>query len=127
MTDWYADFRRRMLTDLARILGVEHDALPAVFLAEGRPKALKIGIHQDLIDRYPDANRKQIRAWLGRWTHPIQYQTRLVHGTNRHDLDGNDVDLITDEQRTAAEAQIKIIQQKMQARRRVRRSGKEAA
>ena len=56
---------------------------------------LKIGIHADLIARFPDADAEAIRAWLKVWTRERDYLKREITRNNRRDLDGNDVGLIS--------------------------------
>lgn len=101
-----AKFRARMLDELAVCLGTERDALPPVFQTD-RPKALKIGIHDEMIARFPSADPAALDLWLRRWCGMFSYVARIAHGLNRHDLDGNDCGEIGAEHRAQAQALLK--------------------
>lgn len=93
--------------ELIAILDLESiDDLPKIFRT-GFPRALKIGIHADLAARYPNADPETIGLWMRRYTGQRKYLMRLAFGTNRHDLDGNDVGAISDDQRALALSTIK--------------------
>lgn len=103
MNAWKS-YRAKMTAELSQILGTSEDDLPPVFRAKW-PKALKIGIHQDLIARFPEADPERIVDWLGRWTTTPPYFARLIHGKNRHDLDGRDAQKISKGHRIWAKKQ----------------------
>jgi sRNA-binding protein len=107
-----AKFRTRMLDELAVCLGTERDALPPVFLTD-RPKALKIGIYDEMIARFPSADPAALNLWLRRWCGMFAYVARVAHGLNRHDLDGNDCGEIGAEHRAQAQALLKKLAAKV--------------
>lgn len=111
-----------MLAALAGILKCEAADIPKVFFRP-KPHALKIGIRDDLIARFPEADSKDIGTWLSKWCGTRQYQKRLANGQNRHDLDGNDCGKISDEERALALAAL----QKRQARQKMKRAAAEKA
>lgn len=92
-----SDEHHLMLKQLQEIL--HNEFVPIVFLGSRRPKVLKIGIHEDLLVRHPDADADKLSNWLQTWTNTTAYVKRITHGTNRHDLDGQDVGKITKAQR----------------------------
>lgn len=104
-----------MLAALAGIVKCEAADIPQVFMRP-KPHALKIGIREDLLARFPDADAKQVGEWFGRWCRTTQYQMRIANGQNRHDLDGNDCGTISDAQR----AQAKVMLAKLIAKRRAK-------
>lgn len=94
-------FQAKMLGDLAKILEIPIMEIPEVF-RRAKPRALKLGIHEDLLAKYPAADQKKLSRWLGGWTGTKQYLARIVYGTNRHGLDADDCGDISDDDRQAA-------------------------
>ena len=86
-TPWQT-FQSLMLPRLATILGTA--ILPKVFRAP-HPKALKIGIDRDLLERYPHVDTVELRRWLRWWCSNQFYVAKLATGRHRHDLDGGDI------------------------------------
>ena len=93
------------LQELAGILGVVITELPKIFQSHGK-RVFKIGVHADLLERYPNADPDQLSIWFARWTGSTPYLYRIVNGEHRHDLDGNDVAMITDEDRKHSQARL---------------------
>ena len=98
---WTA-FRGLMLVELSKIVGVEMEALPPVMLTARQPKALKLGTLEDLCERFPHADKVALKRWITGWCLSPFYIKRIVYGRNRHDLDGNEVGVITDHERKHA-------------------------
>ena len=69
------------------MLGIDAEHPPRVFLGD-KPKPLKIGVHLDLIARFPGAKPAKVRRWLARWTHSRRYLEAIAKGIARYDLDG---------------------------------------
>lgn len=88
--------RTELLNELAAILGVDRSGLPRVLTAQ-QVKVLKRGVHEDLAQRFPNADASRIAAWLQRYTSTRFYLARTCskNATNRHDLDGADVEPIS--------------------------------
>jgi sRNA-binding protein len=83
------------------------ELFPATFIAEQwQPhRPLKVGIHQDLVDRgvlLPGECRSVFRGYCSR----LMYQRAIAAGGARHDLDGNPVGEVTPEQMAGA---VKVI------------------
>ncbi|HKJ60394.1 MAG TPA: ProQ/FINO family protein [Hyphomicrobiales bacterium] len=98
-------YHARNLQELAAILGIEVTDLPKIFQSHGK-RVFKIGIHADLAAKYPEADADQLSIWFAKWTGLTPYLYRIVNGKHRHDLDGNDVAMITDEDRKHAQARL---------------------
>ena len=95
-----------MIDELAKILGVERQNLPAVFLS-GRTQVLKRGIRFDIMQRFPLADPDAILDWLERYTNAKFYLVRfLQNAKNRHDLDGFDAGIIVASDRHNAKKRI---------------------
>lgn len=110
----HPEFQAKMLRELASILDVPIDAVPPVF-TRAKPQALKIGVADDLLKEYPEVNIKDLRRWLGIWTGTRQYLHRLRNGLNRHDLDGNDCGLISDDARIVARQRLDRMRKKQKS------------
>lgn len=87
--------RAALLDELAALLGVGRQELPAAFTSHYM-RILKIGIHADLQARYPHADAARLGDWLRRYTGSRFYLKRTTHNRarHRHDLDGADVEPI---------------------------------
>ena len=94
-------WRNRMLRDLESILGV----VPPVFSAP-RMRVLKVGIKHDMVAHY-GADPEKVDAWLRKWTSSGWYLLALSRKRHRHDLNGNDVDLIAVKHREHAGRMLK--------------------
>lgn len=89
--NYWIEYRDQMWRDLMGVLKVsDPERLPPVFLTPKRPTALKVGIHKDILERYPDADPEALSAWLALWTGSHWYLKRFEYGKNRHDIDGVD-------------------------------------
>lgn len=115
-----AGWHQHALRELAALLGVEKEAVPVVFL-RSKPRALKIGIRDDIIQKYGVTDAKALGVWLGTWCATKQYLKRIVNGQNRHDLDGNDCGTISEEAKAQALASL----QKRRARQKMKRMAAE--
>jgi sRNA-binding protein len=82
-----------MIGRLTTILLAEPADLPRVFLLPGR-KPLKRQIFTDLVDRYPAANKDDLRQRLKWRSRNPGYLDAMIDGASRHDLDGNVVDAV---------------------------------
>lgn len=104
MSDASLHWATQMRLELADILGVSKEEIPAVFSGKFRHrKVLKIGIVADLCAAYPHANKAQIINWLRRYTDNKDYLKRVARfGSHRHDLDGNNCATITRKERQIA-------------------------
>lgn len=81
------------LSDLSTILKVDLESVPQIFNRR-KPKIIKVGCFHDVLDRYPEADHEKLREWFNGWCSTEQYLLRMLSGTNRHDLDGNDCGII---------------------------------
>lgn len=81
-----------MRVELAMILRINVQDLPPVF---SHMKVLKRGINRELIELYPSADPVLLSDWLFRYTTRFDYLGRLIKGVHRHDLNGNDAELLT--------------------------------
>lgn len=93
MTDEATEpFRQQATRQLAEILGAE---VPPVFADTERIYVLKIGIRNDLTDRYPSADPERLSEWLRVWTSKATYLAAVRRHIHRIDLDGNEAGLIS--------------------------------
>lgn len=76
--------------ELADILGVNRSDIPPIFRGK-RVRALKIGVHFDILATFPGVDAQRVSDWLDRYTATTRYLQAIIHRHNRHDLDGNDV------------------------------------
>jgi sRNA-binding protein len=77
---------KTLLARLELILGAPP---PPVF---SKPMPLALGAFEEIMARYPDADREALAAWLKLWTGQETYLKRLSSGRHRYDLDGNPID-----------------------------------
>ena len=87
------------------------ELFPAVFIADGwKPhRPLKLGIHQDLIDRgvlLPDECHAVFRRYCSRLT----YQKALASGGSRYALDGELAGEVTPEQMAGGQSRVAAIE-----------------
>jgi ProP effector len=60
---------------------------------------LKVGIHKDLVERYPEVPRKTIRSFVNGYVyHPAYLRLCGVARSARIDLDGQAAGVVTDEE-----------------------------
>lgn len=70
---------------------------PAVPVARLAP--LKVGIHKDLVEKYPEVPKKTIRNFVNGYVyHPAYLRLTAVAQTSRIDLDGQISGVVTEEQ-----------------------------
>lgn len=79
---------------------------------DGRPVALAIGIHKQLIPivtewGFSAVNLRSALAW---YTKQLRYQQAVVHAPHRTNLDGTEAEAIDDEHRTLAKENVEKIQ-----------------
>ncbi len=114
---------RALLKELQQNFGVFRDCMP-----------LSIGIDKQIIARLPDINRKVLRITLGMHTKSLRYLKQMEKATNRHDLDGNIAEEVTELHRSHTS---KILQERIkqdaerrqaqhEAKRKAERDAKEA-
>jgi sRNA-binding protein len=83
------------------VLGCAPAELPKVFLSD-KPKPLVIGVHDELLKRFPGADRAKLSRWLKLWTRSRFYLFARISGRARQDLDGVPVTAISDDDRSHA-------------------------
>jgi sRNA-binding protein len=98
--------RQLMFDKLPVILKCQLEELPAVFRPvpgrQSRPghrslnRPLKVGIHNDLIGRFPEADKPALLKWTRWWCSSRGYVEVIARGGDRYDLDGNPAGTITD-------------------------------
>ena len=85
-------------------------AHPTLFPMDGTsPKPWKIGLHQDIHERYA-VSMKVGKAAVAIWRreHFRSYQEVLAAGGDRYDLDGNPVEPISEEHKAHAERMVNV-------------------
>ena len=91
------------------VIGFLVEQFPACFSNKGDAKPLKIGIFQDLAERLENEERVSktlLRSSLRHYTNSWRYLHGIKKGTQRIDLDGNDVAAIEDEHVEHAKKQL---------------------
>ncbi len=76
---------RTLLKELQQNFDVFRDCVP-----------LSIGIDKQIIARLPNTNLKVLRIALGMHTKSLRYLRQMEKATNRHDLNGNAVEEISE-------------------------------
>jgi hypothetical protein len=121
-------FRAKILSQLSEALGVSRtEDLPKIFLAE-RVVPMKIGIADDLLARYPNAqDRKIVKKALGFLVRSLNYSNAVIEEERRFDLDLNPVydeaGEITDQSRLDAQNNIKNALAKLKKKRSIPAGG----
>lgn len=79
---------------------------------DGRPVALAIGIHKQLIPVVTEwgFSAVNLRSALSWYTKQLRYQQAVVHAPHRTNLDGTEAEIIDDEHRTLARENVEKIQ-----------------
>ncbi len=79
---------------------------------DGRPVALAIGIHKQLIPVVTDwgFSAVNLRSALSWYTKQLRYQQAVVHAPHRVNLDGSEAEAIDDEHRELAKQNVEKIQ-----------------
>jgi len=114
-------FKTKILNQLTEALGITQTAdLPKIFLAE-RVSPMKIGIADDLLARYPNAqDRKAVKKALGVLVRSLTYSNAVIEEDRRYDLDLNPVydetGEITEKSRADAQNNIKSTLAKIRKR-----------
>ena len=91
------------------VIGFLVEQFPACFSNKGDAKPLKIGVFQDLAERLENEERVSktlLRSSLRHYTNSWRYLHGIKKGTQRIDLDGNDVAAIEDEHVEHAKKQL---------------------
>jgi ProP effector len=91
------------------VIGFLVEQFPACFSNKGDAKPLKIGIFQDLAERLENEERVSktlLRSSLRHYTNSWRYLHGIKKGTQRIDLDGNDVAAVEDEHVEHAKKQL---------------------
>ncbi|WP_171049014.1 ProQ/FINO family protein [Rhizobium sp. MHM7A] len=91
---------REAVLDFHKLLAKNH---PQTFSDPASPVArlapLKVGIHRDLCEKYPDVSKKTIRNFVNGYVyHPAYLRLTAVAQTNRIDLEGQVSGVVTEEQ-----------------------------
>ena len=108
------------LSSSKTIIAFLANQFPNCFTAEGNAKPLKIGIFQDIIDRFADNvqfSKTKLRLALRLYTASWRYLYCIKEGANRVDLDGNACDTVTSEQASHAAELLKASKAKVKAQR----------
>lgn len=64
---------------------------------------LKVGIHLDIFERYPEISHRIVRSFLTNYAYSKRYLEALSVRTPRVDLDGNEAGEVTEEQAISAQ------------------------
>lgn len=78
------------------------------FLVFQQVVPLKILIHKDLVERYPQIAKHIICGALHVHCQDVAYLRILVAGVHRYDLDGNPVDVVTEEHDANARSRLRL-------------------
>lgn len=106
------------LTDNKAIIAFLVQEFPACFSLKGEAKPLKIGLFQELSERLAEnelVSKTQLRGAIRHYTTSWRYLRCIKAGAKRVDIDGNEVEELTQEhiehaQKTLAESQEKAKQ-----------------
>ena len=106
--------RQKRIETSQQLLQKLSEAYPAIFPQpkDGRPVALTIGIHKQLIPIVTEwgFSAVNLRSALSWYTKQLRYQQAVVHATHRTNLDGTDAEIIDDEHRQLAKENVEKIQ-----------------
>lgn len=111
-------------TDLNKIIEFLATKFPASFSVKGQAKVLKIGIFNDIAERLEESDqvsKTQVRHALRRYTNSWRYLEAVVKGGQRVDLDGNDVEALTEEHISHATTQLAESKAKFQEKRKAQK------
>jgi sRNA-binding protein len=91
---------REAVLEFHRLMAQNH---PKTFSDPASPAArlapLKVGIHRDIAQRYPDVPRKTIRNFINGYVyHPAYLRLSSVAQSSRIDLDGEVSGVVTEQQ-----------------------------
>ncbi|KFA59677.1 hypothetical protein A9G48_02345 [Gilliamella sp. wkB18] len=107
------------LTNSKEIIAYLAQQFPNCFAIEGEVKPLKIGIFQDILSRLngkAELSKTKLRVALRTYTMSWRYLYSIKVGLHRVDLDGNEGELITQEQMEYAQQQLKESKDKVKER-----------
>ena len=96
-------------TDLNTVIEFLANKFPQSFSVKGDAKPLKIGIFADIAEQITEedpVSKTQVRHALRRYTNSWRYLEAVIKGGQRVDLDGNDVEELTEEHVAHAEQQL---------------------
>ncbi|RCU52656.1 MULTISPECIES: RNA chaperone ProQ [Corallincola] len=105
------------------------DTFPSCFTTSGEAKPLKIGIFQDLAERFADnetVSKTQLRVALRRYTSGWRYLECVKEGVERVDLDGASAGVVSLEHAEHAAVQVTESKQRAAERRKQRLAEKSA-
>ena len=122
-------------TDLNKVIEFLAEKFPASFSVKGDAKALKIGIFNDIAAQLTEedpVSKTQVRHALRRYTNSWRYLEAVVKGGQRVDLEGQDVEALTEEhvqhaQQQLAESKAKFQEKKKAAKAKDKKSYKKPA
>lgn len=96
-------------TDLNKIIEFLATKFPNSFSVKGEAKALKIGIFNDIASQISEedpVSKTQVRHALRRYTNSWRYLEAVTKGGHRVDLEGNNVEALTEEHVQHAQIQL---------------------
>jgi ProP effector len=93
------------------LLATLQDLFPAAF--NERPKPLKLGIHNDIIERLGPVSYPELRGAFRFYTGSLRYLRTLKPDALRIDLDGNAAGTVTEQEAAHAQETIAGIQMKL--------------
>jgi ProP effector len=109
-------------TDLNKVIEFLAEKFPKSFTVKGEAKALKVGIFNDIaaqLEEQDPVSKTQVRHALRRYTNSWRYLEAVVKGGSRIDLEGNDVEALTDEHIQHAQAQLAESKAKFEEKKKV--------
>lgn len=106
--------RQKRIETSQQLLQKLSEEYPTIFPQpkDGRPVALAIGIHKQLIPVVTEwgFSAVNLRSALSWYTKQLRYQQAVVHAPHRTNLDGTDAEIIDDEHRNLAKENVEKIQ-----------------
>jgi ProP effector len=105
------------------------ETFPDCFTINGEAKPLKIGIFQDLAERFADSesvSKTQLRVALRRYTSGWRYLESVKTGVDRVDLDGNSAGIVSEEHAAHAAEQVQESKKRAAERRKQRQLAKQS-
>lgn len=106
--------RQKRIETSQQLLQKLSEEYPTIFPQpkDGRPVALAIGIHKQLIPVVTEwgFSAVNLRSALSWYTKQLRYQQAIVHAPHRTNLDGTEAEIIDDEHRNLAKENVEKIQ-----------------
>ncbi|NVK25326.1 MAG: RNA chaperone ProQ [Gammaproteobacteria bacterium] len=96
-------------TDLNKVIAYLAETFPNSFSLKGDAKPIKVGIFADIAERLTEdspVSKTQVRHALRRYTNSWRYLEAVCKGGKRVDLDGNEVEELTEEHVQHAQVQL---------------------